>query len=167
MREPAPLTTREEELQEIKRNEVNTEVSIDSRHQTLSGVAFPITEASKKAICDMASGSYDYLQFRIGTIRYVNYSSQINLYIFFNLDLDEELIHLVTAGNVSLDKLPSKVPTDSARYHVFNFKHTHEGDYMENLGKSMFYYEYYFLKHFFNMIMFQYLFIQCQDIIVL
>lgn len=63
---PAPLTTREEELQEIRRAEVHTDYSVDSRHQTLSGVAFPITNAAKDAILEMARGSYDYLQFRIG-----------------------------------------------------------------------------------------------------
>lgn len=57
------------------------------------------------------------------------------IYCFCCEDLDEERIHLVSCGEVSLDKLPSKVPTDSARYHLFNFKHTHEGDYMESIGK--------------------------------
>ncbi|GLV34172.1 twinfilin [Carabus blaptoides fortunei] len=113
MKEPAPLTTREEELQEIKRNEVKTDYSVDSKHQTLSGVAFPITEAAKQAICDMVVGSYEYLQFKI--------------------DIEEEKIHLVNAGHVSLDKLPSQVPNDCARYHLFKFKHTHEGDYLENI----------------------------------
>lgn len=65
--EPAPLTTREEELQEIKRAEVNTDYSVDSRHQTLGGVGFPITSSAKDAIEDMTKGSYDYLRFRIGT----------------------------------------------------------------------------------------------------
>lgn len=63
---PAPLTTREEELQEIKRAEINTDYNIDSRHQTLSGVSFPITMAAKQSILDMERGSYEYLQFKIG-----------------------------------------------------------------------------------------------------
>lgn len=63
---PAPLTTREEELQEIKRAEVHTDYSVDSRHQTLGGVEFPITSSAREAIEDMAKGSYDYLRFRIG-----------------------------------------------------------------------------------------------------
>lgn len=63
---PAPLTTREEELQEIRRAEVNTDYNVDSRHQTLSGVSFPLTNAAKESILDMARGSYEYLQFRIG-----------------------------------------------------------------------------------------------------
>lgn len=83
---PAPLTTREEELQEIKRNEINTDVNIDSRHQTLSGVAFPITEAAKQAICDMVRGNYDYLQFRIGNISSIVFFIIINVF-FFNFQI--------------------------------------------------------------------------------
>lgn len=109
---PAPLSMREEELNELKKTEVNTEISVDTKQQTLGGVAFPITEAAQQAIKDMANGSYDYLQFRI--------------------DIEEETIHLVTAENIVLEKLPSKVPKDSGRYHLYKFKHTHEGDYTEN-----------------------------------
>lgn len=77
---PAPLTTREEELQEIKRAEVNTDYSVDSRHQTLGGVGFPITSSAKDAIADMARGSYDYLRFRIGnTLSY----KLLNLFTIF------------------------------------------------------------------------------------
>lgn len=63
---PVPLSMREEELEEIKRTEVNTEISVDTKQQTLSGVAFPITEIAKQSILDMAVGSYNYLQLRIG-----------------------------------------------------------------------------------------------------
>lgn len=47
--------------------------------------------------------------------------------------MDEEEIHLVTAENISLEKLSSKVPENNARYHLYRFKHTHEGDYMETV----------------------------------
>lgn len=63
---PAPLSMREEELNEIKKTEVNTNYSVDSKQQTIGGVAFPISEAAQQAIKDMARGSYDYVQFRIG-----------------------------------------------------------------------------------------------------
>jgi twinfilin-like protein len=49
-------------------------------------------------------------------------------------DLNEEKIHLADAGNVSTDKLSQKIPLDCARYHLYNFKHTHEGDYLETVG---------------------------------
>ncbi|CAH1170374.1 unnamed protein product [Phaedon cochleariae] len=110
---PAPLSMREEELQEIKRTEVHTDIGVTTKHQTLSGVAFPITKTAEQAILDMARGSYDYIQFKI--------------------DIDEEEIHLVGAENVSIEKLPSKVPSDTGRYHLYRFKHTHEGDYTESI----------------------------------
>lgn len=44
------------------------------------------------------------------------------------------MIHLVCAENITIEKLPSKVPKDSGRYHLYRFNHTHEGDYMESIG---------------------------------
>ncbi|XP_025835468.1 twinfilin-like, partial [Agrilus planipennis] len=110
---PAPLSMREEELNEVKRTEVHTDISINSKHQTLGGVAFPVTEPAQQAIIDMKRGSYDYLQFEI--------------------DIENEKINLATAENVPIEKLPSKVPEKSARYHLYRFMHTHEGDYMESI----------------------------------
>ncbi|XP_011499119.1 PREDICTED: twinfilin isoform X1 [Ceratosolen solmsi marchali] len=108
---PAPLTTAEEELAELKKTTIHTDYSIETRHQTLSGVAFPVSDEAKQAITDLGKGVHEYVQLKI--------------------DLEEEKIYLVMACEVSLDKLPTKVPSDSARYHLYNFKHTHEGDFME------------------------------------
>lgn len=113
---PAPLTTAEEELAEMKKTIVHTDYNVETRHQTcISGVAFPVTDEAKQAITDIGKGIYDYVQLKI--------------------DLDEEKIYLVSAGDISLDKLPTKIPSDCARYHLYNFKHTHEGDYFECIGK--------------------------------
>ncbi|XP_017772651.1 PREDICTED: twinfilin [Nicrophorus vespilloides] len=110
---PAPLTSREEELLEIKKSEINTDVHIDTKHQTLGGVLFPISDEAKNAIKQMSLGVYDYLQLKI--------------------DISEEKVHLVTAENLKLDEMISKVPSESARYHLFNFKHTHERDFLESI----------------------------------
>uniref|UniRef100_U5EWR4 Twinfilin n=1 Tax=Corethrella appendiculata TaxID=1370023 RepID=U5EWR4_9DIPT len=109
---PNPLTTREEELEELKRNEVKTDYSVDSRQQTLGGINCPMSEAAQNAIADTVRGSFNYLQFRI--------------------DLQEEKIHLVKADNIVLEKLSKEIPADHARYHIYLFKHTHEGDYQES-----------------------------------
>ncbi|KAF5290005.1 hypothetical protein FQR65_LT11671 [Abscondita terminalis] len=111
--QPAPLTTREEELQEIKRTEIHTDYNTSSKQQTLGGVAFPITESTKQAILDMARNSYNYLQFKI--------------------EIDEECINLVSAENIPIQRLQSKMPLNTPRYHLFIFKHTHEGDYQESI----------------------------------
>lgn len=87
---------REEEMKEIRMNEINTNIHTDTRQQTLGGIECPITEAASHAIDDMRRGAYNYLQFKI--------------------ELQEEQIHLVKAGNIELNKLPNEIPEDHARY---------------------------------------------------
>lgn len=55
-----------------------------------------------------------------------------------SLDLSKEIINFEEAENVNVGDLQAHVPTDHGRYHLYNFKHTHEGDYMENIGKGPF-----------------------------
>ncbi|XP_067616643.1 twinfilin [Eurosta solidaginis] len=109
---PAPLTSREEELVELRKKEINTEINTDTRHQTLGGVTCPMSDATVAAIKDILNGTYDYLQFRI--------------------DLEEERIHVSKAAVVPLNELPRQVPTESARYHLYLFKHTYDGNYQES-----------------------------------
>lgn len=126
---------REEEMIELKRSEVNTHISTDTRQQTMSGISIPLTVSASNGIKDMARGSYNYLQ--------------------FNIDLQAEQVNLVKAANVELDRLPKEIPSDAARYvinnmngdiavikfgcysifsyHLYLFKHTHEGDYLESI----------------------------------
>lgn len=109
---PAPLTSREEELQELRKLDINTEINADTRHQTLGGISCPLADEAVQAIRGMAQGAHDYLQFRI--------------------ELKEEKIYLELAETLGgAAKLAKKVPSDKARYHLFLFKHTHEGDYLE------------------------------------
>lgn len=64
---PVPLTSAEEELAELRRTEVSVGVGIDSRHQAVSGVVFPLTEHAWKAVEALATQKYNYVQLRIGT----------------------------------------------------------------------------------------------------
>ncbi|KAF4516797.1 hypothetical protein B566_EDAN004636 [Ephemera danica] len=109
---PAPLTTAEEELQELKRSEGATTVGVDHRHQTMQGVAFPVSAGARRALTHLADGRCNYVRLRI--------------------DVQHEEIHLDDSSTLSVSQLPSQVPSDAARYHVFTFKHTHEGDYLES-----------------------------------
>lgn len=88
---------REEEMKEIRLNEINTNIHTDTRQQTLGGIACPMTEAASQAIDDMRRGAYNYLQFKI--------------------ELQEEQIHLVKASIIELNKLPNEIPEDHARYY--------------------------------------------------
>lgn len=112
MSAPTPLTQREEEINELRRTEIKTDVSVDTRHQTLSGINCPISEAALQAINDLKRGAYNYLQFKI--------------------ELDKEEIHIAKADNIDVQKLGAQVPNDHARFHIFLFKHSYDGDWLES-----------------------------------
>lgn len=111
---PAPLSMREEEMLELRQLEANTTaVHTESRHQTLGGLQCAMSAPAVQAIADLAHGAYNYLQ--------------------FSIDLQAERIELAKAAVVELAALQREVPADRARYHLYVFKHTHEGDYAESV----------------------------------
>lgn len=56
------MTAAEEELAEIKKNEVQADVHVDSKHQTLAGVAFPISEMALNALNRLKNKEITYVQ---------------------------------------------------------------------------------------------------------
>ncbi|XP_066207317.1 toll-like receptor 9 isoform X3 [Saccopteryx leptura] len=110
---PAPLTSAERELQQIRINEVKTEISVESKHQTLQGLAFPLQPEAQRALQQLKQGTVNYIQLK--------------------LDLEQETIELVHTEPTDVAQLPSRVPRDAARYHFFLYKHTHEGDPLESV----------------------------------
>ncbi|XP_072845877.1 twinfilin-2 isoform X2 [Pogona vitticeps] len=110
---PAPLTAAEQELQQIRINEVKTEISVESKHQTLQGLAFPLQPDARQAIQLLKQKRINYIQLK--------------------LDLEQETIDLVHTKATEIADLPKRIPQDSARYHFFLYKHSHEGDYLESV----------------------------------
>ncbi|XP_059245852.1 toll-like receptor 9 isoform X3 [Mustela nigripes] len=110
---PAPLTSAERELQQIRINEVKTEISVESKHQTLQGLTFPLQPAAQRALQQLRQKTVNYIQLK--------------------LDLERETIELVHTEPTEVAQLPSRVPRDAARYHFFLYKHTHEGDPLESV----------------------------------
>ncbi|KAK3576655.1 hypothetical protein CHS0354_004940 [Potamilus streckersoni] len=110
---PAPLTFAEEELDLIKKTEVNTSVHVDSKHQTMKGLQFPISDEALQKLQDLREGHITYVQ--------------------LSINLSEETVELEEASDIGVNVLASRVPTDHARYHIFTYKHTHEGDYTESI----------------------------------
>lgn len=53
-------------MKEIQKLEVGADISIDSRHQTLAGVAFPLTNKAVEALQLFARGKLQYIQLKIG-----------------------------------------------------------------------------------------------------
>uniref|UniRef100_A0A8C6U2Q3 Twinfilin-1 n=1 Tax=Neogobius melanostomus TaxID=47308 RepID=A0A8C6U2Q3_9GOBI len=109
---PLPLTAAEEELRQIKLNEVQTDVSVDTKQQTLQGVAFPIHRDGMAALEKFRDKKLNYVQLKV--------------------DFEQELIKLSGTEHTELKDLPMRIPKDSARYHFFLYKHSHEGDYLES-----------------------------------
>jgi len=109
---PAPLSMSEEERAEIKRAEVNTDIGVDTRHKTLQGLAFPLTAKAIDALNNFKSKQLNYVQLKI--------------------DIEKEFIELASTTDTDTDSLRKRIPETSARYHVFNFRHSHEGDFLES-----------------------------------
>ncbi|KAK6318413.1 hypothetical protein J4Q44_G00117040 [Coregonus suidteri] len=109
---PLPLTAAEEELRRIKLSEVQTDISVDTKQQTLQGVAFPIHGDAVEALERFRDKRVNYVQLEI--------------------DFAKELIRLSNTEPTEVKDLPKRIPTESARYHFFRYKHSHEGDYLES-----------------------------------
>ncbi|XP_066519993.1 twinfilin-2 isoform X1 [Hoplias malabaricus] len=117
---PAPLTAAEQELQRIKITEVKipalsvkTEISVENKHQTLQGLAFPLKAEAKHALQQLAERCINYIQLR--------------------LDTEMETIELVHTRPTETRELPCRIPTETPRYHFFLYKHNHEGHYLESV----------------------------------
>ncbi|XP_045165992.2 twinfilin-1-like isoform X2 [Mercenaria mercenaria] len=109
----APLTAAEEELEYIKQTEklemkTRTDIHIDTKHQTMKSLSFPISDDAAHRLVDFHMEKISYVQLK--------------------LNISGESIELADSGDVSIKELPSKVPSETARYHLFSFKHIHEGD---------------------------------------
>ncbi|XP_072528270.1 twinfilin-1a [Salminus brasiliensis] len=110
---PLPLTAAEEELRQIKLSEVKTDISVDTKQQTLQGVAFPLHGDAMEALQKFRDKKFNYVQLKI--------------------DFDKELIMLSNTDLTELRDLPKRIPKDAARYHFFLYKHSHEGDHLESI----------------------------------
>lgn len=109
---PLPLTAAEEELRQIKLSEGQIDVNVDTKVATLQGVAFPIHEDGLDALERFKFKKVNYVQLQI--------------------DSENELIKLSNTEPTEIKDLCFRIPKDSPRYHFFNYKHTHEGDYLES-----------------------------------
>jgi len=107
-----PMTMAEIELQEVKQQHLHTAATV-GKASTLPGVSFPMDEDAIQALVAIASKSISYVQ--------------------LSIDVEKEIINLKEQSEVTTSELASKVPSDSARYHFFLYKHTHEGDYLESI----------------------------------
>ncbi|XP_077982101.1 twinfilin-2-like isoform X2 [Glandiceps talaboti] len=109
---PPPLTYAEEEIKMMNAQEAGARnIGINTRQQTMQGVSFQISSDAMAALTTFKRKEVNYVQ--------------------LSIDVKAETIELETSQAVNLPDIPSMVPEDHPRYHLYLFKHTHEGDYME------------------------------------
>ncbi len=104
--------TREELEREEVRAQSHVEVAVDTKHQTMSGIAFPFTEEAKAGLAEYKAEKTNYVQ--------------------LSIDTSKEIINIEDKKSCEAKALPSKVPDDAPRYHIFRFDHTHEGDFQKS-----------------------------------
>jgi twinfilin-like protein len=47
----------------------------------------------------------------------------------------KEVVNIAISESCDAHSVARTIPDDHARYHIFNFKHDHEGNSMESLGQ--------------------------------
>ncbi|XP_022081317.1 twinfilin-2-A-like [Acanthaster planci] len=109
---PAPLTASEEELKLLREEEGHMDIGSSTKQSHLQGIAFHIRDEAKDKLLGLKNGDYTYVRLCV--------------------DTSKEEIFLDEADSIGVNALPAKISSDSGGYHVFTFKHTHEGDYQES-----------------------------------
>jgi len=110
--DPELLTAQEHDLRIIRREEAELSTQSSKPTRTLPGVEFPLTEDALNALSDLKEGVISYLQLLI--------------------DAKDEVIGLARREShkeFDIKDLPSKIPADAPRYHLFLFPHNHAGLY--------------------------------------
>lgn len=110
---PSPLTDAEVEAKMVKELETRPDIGVDTKSQTLPGLSFPVEEAALQ---------------RIREIKELR-----NTYVQLSIDIKEEVIRLECADHTTPATLPSRVPDNSPRYHLFVYPHTYEGDNLTSI----------------------------------
>lgn len=60
------------------------------------------------------------------------------MFFLQKLNIQGESIELADSGNITASELSSRIPVESARYHLFSFNHNHEGDFIKSKGTLVF-----------------------------
>ena len=59
---PGPLSKEEEEREEVRIAQSHVAVGVDTKHQTMSGLAFPLTDSAIQGLSTFKSNATDYVQ---------------------------------------------------------------------------------------------------------
>jgi twinfilin-like protein len=100
----------------VKIAQSSVAIAVDTKHPTMTGIQFPLTNAVETAVRELSCGAVDCVQMSIDTKKEI-------------INLEEK--SKCPRGIVDLAK---KVPSDQPRYHLYVFPHAHEGDHLKSIG---------------------------------
>eukprot|EP00048_Salpingoeca_helianthica_P022123 m.16491 g.16491 ORF g.16491 m.16491 type:complete len:355 (+) comp6909_c0_seq1:17-1081(+) len=110
---PPPLTNEEIEKAEIRASETGVHIGASTKKAIATGVQFPLTDDAVAGIERLRKGGCNYVQLA--------------------LDAERQTVNLARAENCDAHALQGMTPGKQGRYHVFLFKHSHEGDALQSL----------------------------------
>lgn len=124
---------------------MKADISVDSKHQTLQGLAFPLQDSARRALQQLALRRLNYVQLVSARPKAASsttfpgrgHRTCLCRVASQRLDVERETIELVHSNPTETRDLPRSVPKDTPRYHLFLYKHSHEGDYLESVGMSL------------------------------
>jgi twinfilin-like protein len=108
---PAPLTSREEELELLKQAENHTRINVDTKHKTLQGVMFPFSQEALDKLVLFKREKLDYVKLA------VDIKGE-------QLVLDKALEHLNSVQHL----VENEIPVNTGRFHLYRFRHLFEGE---------------------------------------
>jgi len=110
---PPPLTMAEEELQDIKKNEIR-ETGLSDGKETMKGIWFPLTDDAVHKMKQFVSEEIAYLQ--------------------LSINIPAETIEVSTSQKkLQADELKQQFPAEQPRYHLFRFNHKFDGHHLASI----------------------------------
>jgi len=107
-----PLTSMEEQTaEELERGVFTGGAGTSSAYA--HGVAFPVNDDALAAIDSLSRDEVNYVQ--------------------IGIDANTERVILLDKGTITIDDCKTKVPLNEPRFHLFNWKHEHEGENFTSL----------------------------------
>lgn len=108
-------------------------VSVSGQQQLIQGVS----DSSNYRATHRHRWAFSFLVYCFNHVQIKTLKSPHLSFVEKQIDADQEVIRLCSTEPTEVRDLPKRIPKDSARYHFFLYKHSHEGDYLQSTGDWM------------------------------
>jgi len=109
---PPPLTTAEEELEELNVSQKQSAVGASTKQPTSKGIYFPLTNEARNHVTSYRDDQVTHVELKV--------------------DVEKEEIFSTSSDAIGASELKLKLPADQAGYHLFNYKHRFQDQDLES-----------------------------------